>query len=357
MNEINRNQTGITLKDISEKLNVSMTSVHRAIYGKEGVSDKLRQRILEAANEMGYETNYAASSMKRKAVRIAVVLPSSEGWGSLYYAYFWKGYRVALKEYRALNVETVEYEVESEEGQIECLKRIADGDAGEFNAVMTFSYTNCVEVLLLYQRLAAQKITIMVLDDKVEGISGLYCIPSNDIKIGEMCAEAFMLMLPSRGRILVSSGRKGSHVHVNTIRGMKDYLAEHGSELHVEVLEYSEDFYQMFYNGLRKYEDAVGIFSLIARETGAMVQALEDTGTRRKMKVIGADLNAKSAQWLREDKVDLLIYKNAYGKGLTGFRTLIDCVIKHIEPPKNIQCEIGMIYKTSLDFYEEVIGL
>ena len=44
--------SGITLKDISEKMNVSMTSVHRAIYGKEGVSDKLRKQIIEVAEQM-----------------------------------------------------------------------------------------------------------------------------------------------------------------------------------------------------------------------------------------------------------------------------------------------------------------
>ena len=76
--------SGITLKDISEKMNVSMTSVHRAIYGKEGVSDKLRKQIIEVAEQMGYEPNYAASSIKRKAIRIAVVLPSPKELGTLY---------------------------------------------------------------------------------------------------------------------------------------------------------------------------------------------------------------------------------------------------------------------------------
>ena len=68
--------SGITLKDISEKMNVSMTSVHRAIYGKEGVSDKLRKQIIEVAEQMGYEPNYAASSIREKqsALRLCFLL-------------------------------------------------------------------------------------------------------------------------------------------------------------------------------------------------------------------------------------------------------------------------------------------
>ena len=44
----------ITIKDISARLNVSATSVHRALSGKEGVGEKLRRQILETAKEMGY---------------------------------------------------------------------------------------------------------------------------------------------------------------------------------------------------------------------------------------------------------------------------------------------------------------
>ena len=55
-----------TIKDIAEKLNISSVSVHRALAGKEGVSEKLRAQILQTAKEMGYEVNYAAASLKRK---------------------------------------------------------------------------------------------------------------------------------------------------------------------------------------------------------------------------------------------------------------------------------------------------
>ena len=349
--------SGITLKDISQKMNISMTSVHRAIYGKEGVSEKLREQVLEVAREMGYEPNYAASSMKRKAVRIAVVLPSPQGLGELYYAYFWKGYRNALKEIRALNVETDEYEVESEEEQIQILKDIADDNRQSYSAVLTFSYTHSPEVLLQYGRLTAQKIVVMVLDDYIEGIQGLYCIPSHDRIIGEMCAEVFSLMTPKEGTILVSSGRKGSLVHKNTIEGLKKYLNEHDSKLKVETLPYSDDPYRGFCEGIKTYDDLVGVFALIARETRPMLQAIEDTGMTGKLRVMGADLNQESAEFLRQGKLDVLVYKNAYDKGVLGFQTLIDCVVKHTEPPQNILCAISMVFKTSLNFYEDVIKL
>ena len=91
-----------TIKDIAEKLNISSVSVHRALAGKEGVSEKLRAQILQTAKEMGYEVNYAAASLKRKVCQIAVVLPQDVG---KYYAYIWDGIWHCEKEVRGLNIE------------------------------------------------------------------------------------------------------------------------------------------------------------------------------------------------------------------------------------------------------------
>ena len=91
----------VTIKDISARLNVSSVSVHRALSGKEGVSDQLRARVLNTAREMGYEVNYAAASLKRKTCRVAVVLPQDD---DLYFAYIWKGLRSRIQELKGLNV-------------------------------------------------------------------------------------------------------------------------------------------------------------------------------------------------------------------------------------------------------------
>lgn len=108
---------------------------------------------------------------------------------------------------------------------------------------------------------------------------------------------------------------------------------------------------------MKMYDDVVGVFSLIARNNRPMVKALEDTGMIGKLRVIGADLNLESAEFLRQGKIDALVYKNPYDKGVIGFNTLIDYLVKHTEPPQNIQCVISMVFKTSLHFYEDVIKL
>lgn len=45
----------VKLKDIAEKMGVSIVTVSNALSGKKGVSEEVRQRILDAAKEMGYD--------------------------------------------------------------------------------------------------------------------------------------------------------------------------------------------------------------------------------------------------------------------------------------------------------------
>lgn len=54
----------ITMKDIAKELQVSTVTVSKALSDKEGVSEAVRQKIKQKAEEMGYRYNSLARSMK-----------------------------------------------------------------------------------------------------------------------------------------------------------------------------------------------------------------------------------------------------------------------------------------------------
>ena len=56
----------VTINDVAEKAQVSVGTVHRAIYGKAGVSKVVRERILEIASELNYHPNRVASTLRKK---------------------------------------------------------------------------------------------------------------------------------------------------------------------------------------------------------------------------------------------------------------------------------------------------
>lgn len=54
----------VTMSDIAKEMGISTVSVSKALSGKEGVSDEVRERIKQKAEEMGYRYNSIAKSMK-----------------------------------------------------------------------------------------------------------------------------------------------------------------------------------------------------------------------------------------------------------------------------------------------------
>lgn len=71
----------VTMTDVADRLGVSVATVSRALSGRPGVSDDMRQRVLEEARVMSYVASAAATSLVTGVSRrVGVVLPGIETW-------------------------------------------------------------------------------------------------------------------------------------------------------------------------------------------------------------------------------------------------------------------------------------
>ncbi|MDR3574382.1 MAG: LacI family DNA-binding transcriptional regulator [Anaerolineaceae bacterium] len=68
----------ITIRDLAKKLNLSITTVSRALDGYSDVSENTRTRVIQAAQGMGYAPSSAARQLRRRhADAIGYILPTS----------------------------------------------------------------------------------------------------------------------------------------------------------------------------------------------------------------------------------------------------------------------------------------
>lgn len=354
--QVDFKKTGsVTIKDISNKLNISTVSVHRALSGKEGVSDKLRSLILQTAKEMGYEVNYAAASLKRKPTRVAVVLPQDAG---LYFSYIWKGMRAGANEVKGLNVEVTELVCKGEDDQYEILRRIAD-EADAFSGVITFSFTRQPRVLMQMQRLIAQGITTVVVDDEIKEPEGLYCIPANDQSLGEIAGEFVSMISPDEGAVVMTRGRADSKIHINKVNSFINFLAEKKPRLKVYTVDgYYNDLSsddrvcKAVSEVLAQHPETVTCYALTSHDNIPMVRAVEQAGMADRVSVVGTDLNESTSEMLRKGQLKAVINQAAYMKGYAAMHILVDRVVKNIEPPRRFDCQIDVVIRSNLSFYE-----
>ena len=97
----------VTIRDVAAKAGVSISSVHFALSGKSGVSDETREKIRRTAEELGYQPNTLASSLKRSTQRIAILVPSEDGDNQYYYPPMWRGIHDYLSTIN-VNMECIE---------------------------------------------------------------------------------------------------------------------------------------------------------------------------------------------------------------------------------------------------------
>lgn len=96
----------VTLEDIAKELKVSIVTVSNALAGRSGVSEELRERIVQKAREMGYRKKNrrekktpSSSRLYQNGVRIGVAIPHA--YLEKYTSFYWELYqRVATEASR-----------------------------------------------------------------------------------------------------------------------------------------------------------------------------------------------------------------------------------------------------------------
>lgn len=90
--------SGITMRDIGKKAGVSAVTVSKALAGKTGVSEDMRQKIIQIADEMGYVNPLSVQNREKRALDVGILVPEHFFGKDSFYAMFYKQLVQALTE-------------------------------------------------------------------------------------------------------------------------------------------------------------------------------------------------------------------------------------------------------------------
>lgn len=111
----------VRLADIAKILNVSTVTVSKALSDQKGVSEEMRDKIKQLAEEMGYQSPSEARRMKeRKSYNIGIII--SDRYLDQYESFYWKMYRAvatkAISKECFTMLEVLSAEVEQEHREL-----------------------------------------------------------------------------------------------------------------------------------------------------------------------------------------------------------------------------------------------
>lgn len=345
----------VTLKDIASKLNVSLGTVHRAIYNKKGVGDDTRKEILKTAEEIGYRVNIAASTLKRKPIRVAVILPEPINDEKYFYQYIWKGIDGVVEDLKDFNIEVLKCPFTgSYQNQIEVFENVYSDNNGNLDGLLTLAWheTKVEECINKY---VDSGIPVVTVNADAPNSRRIGCVSAPAYKAGMLAGELMSNLVPQRGKVIVVGGNRELKNHQETVLGFIRSLKDSSPE--VEILElyefhsYNNRLYTTLNEFLTKFDDIVGIYSNNSRNTIPMCKVVKDLDMADCVKVIGSDIFEESIEFLNKRIMKAIIYQNPYMQAYQGFKMLFNYITTNQKPPEHEYTNISIIMRNNLENY------
>lgn len=353
----------VTMKDIATALGVSINTVHKAITGKSGVSEKTRAKILAFAEQNGYRRNESASSLRRKDANVLICLPSSSGSGRYYYSYAWEGCRRFMEEARdtGMRFECIEYPMGS---QLSCLEdvlaHVSDGE--RVDGLVALAPTSAAETHAL-RALADTGVVIELLNGVGTDTGRFGSVVADYAAAGHLMAEQACNLVrgcPDGVRVLLLSGDPYVDSHYLVARAFHEYMLEHLPSAEVEDFvgahAQADSLRMKLVNRLRADVPHVAC-SVFAAGSEVLGDALVEAGCVGRVAAIGSDLFPESVLALRRGIFANVVYKDPTGLAYRALEVLAQHLLWGAVPPTDIEVfPVELVFRSNLDHYCKEAG-
>ncbi|MDI7743439.1 LacI family DNA-binding transcriptional regulator [Lysinibacillus fusiformis] len=218
---------GINARDVAKLAGVSQSSVSRVFFGGASVSEKTRQKVLAAAEELGYVPNeFARSLITNKTRLIGLVM---KGVHNPFYPQVLKEFTTHFKElgYSVLFVHTNHDEIQKED--IEMLLH--------YN-VAGVIITDATLSLRVIEDFKKNKIPLVLFNRKVEE-QNFFSVGTNNLEASRHIAD-YLLQKGCRDMVYVSGARNTS-TSIERERGFSEILAKNKLPYKIYHSNYSYD--------------------------------------------------------------------------------------------------------------------
>lgn len=330
----------VTLKDVAQALNVSTTTVHKALYNKAGISRETCERVLFTAARMGYRPNYMAAALKRKLPVFAVALPRPEGESRYYYGNLWQGAERFLQQVRDFRPEMLRCAYDGKKGEhARALEGLLKEHGEKLSGVLTVASPQG-ESAQWMRAFREKGIPVALVGSDADPAERLCCIKAHDHTAGRLAAELIAAFgAPDGKRILAigHAGVLGMRDQAFNLEGFQDALAA-SSTAEVQVLwgGNAQEVREKLRDALQMGDMPHAIYCSSARVTIAAAEELQSLQLSNAPRLIGNDCFAKSNQLLKEGVLTAIIDKKISQQAHLGMQALFDFAVKRTPPPQPV---------------------
>jgi len=199
----------------------------------------------------------------------------------------------------------------------------------------------------------AAGIPVVVFDSNVEWDGRKAFVATDNLRAGQLAADAMAEQLGGAGDVLVLRYQEGSASTVQREQGFLGRLAsEHPGIRVVESGQHGgatvESCYRRAENLLTLFPDVDGVFGPCEPVTFALMKSLRDMGKAGTTRLVGFDATDPMVEGLREGHVHALVVQDPFAMGEKGLHALIDAM-EGKTPPTFVDTGATVVTRANMD--------
>ncbi|MFA3916741.1 LacI family DNA-binding transcriptional regulator [Ruegeria hyattellae] len=297
-----------TIVDIGRKAGVSAATVDRALNGRPGVSPANRQRVLQAAKELGYLPSEGTVLLPSRPAHLEFLIPFGQNA-------FMRDVTNSITEFAArsplvstcniiplggIDQEDLVRGLEAVSLRTEGIGLIAIDHPKVRHAIRRVVESGVRVVTIASDVLSTTRSAYVGVDNRIAGRTAAQLMS--------------MTTASTRGSVALFVGSRAFDGHQERENGFRALLEEQAPHLTVlSIVETGENRKRsraLASEILNATEDLVGIYCVGAGRKG-IVEAVQDRDGSRRPFIVMHDLTDSSRHWLANDLIDVVIDQNA----------------------------------------------
>ena len=338
----------VTIKDISEEIGVSVTTVYKALNNKPKISEEMRKRIYDKATELNYVPNKLAQGLARNTCNIGIILPREP---KAFFKYVKSGIHDAMHELLDYNIRCMIKEVSTRQEAKDALRQLLDAEVTgiifEPSEIIGGIYT------LLNDHTELNVPVVSFVSEPADGTPLIGVLRSDGRVLGRTAAQILhncvkdgkVAVFWPEGHTLIHQECGGAFIEECKRRGMN----------FVDCFDITNDqdiAYEKTLAILRQIPDLKGIYIASYNAVG-VCRVLNDTG-RTDIKVVGQDIYPDLAECIESGVLEATLFQNQYLLAKEAVSVMFKYVTEKREPigtrfqrpeiimRSNLECYIGM---------------
>ncbi|MBC5625569.1 LacI family DNA-binding transcriptional regulator [Clostridium sp. NSJ-49] len=328
-------------EDIARILNVSRTTVARALNGKGNIKPETKKRILDLCEELGYVKNPISTSLALKNEKniYAFII---KGRNNYYTETIKRGLRAAYKDMSMykLNLFIVETHIDFPEEQVERVKKVI-----RQKQVDGIIITPLLKEKIKKIKIDNPDISFIALDLPLD--RGTISIYSNYNKLGRILGNLLLNSLEKGDKVLLIETDDDMISAKDSFEGVYQKLLEERKNDIIGPI-FISDLENNIPEVINKYltKDIRAVYA--SRFLESMIEYIFEK-EEYELKIVTIGLSDKIKKFIKEDKVKASITPDYFEMSHTAINMMFECIYRGVKPEKiKNENEFKIIVKENL---------